>query len=299
MSGLYKCIQCRTKYIVKNDIPDFCSDKLDSFKRMESAVTDDSARNYKEGYLATLRSEFYYTNFLKELNILAKDSIVLEVGCGSGNSSLKVLAKGLNLVSIDISYNILKILQNRVTSAGYKNTCFIMRADGEQLPFDDNTFDAIFTVATLHHLENPGQGIKEMRRCLKQNGLLIIGFEPSVLYYKIIRPARWIIKRLKRKKDGIESMAEKYALGFTHNFWIQMSLKYNLQLIRIKPVWFLIGFLHYFMAGFSWILSKKEFRIPYKLENFILNIDELLLRLPVIKNFCWHWNAIFKIPNKY
>ena len=47
-------------------------------------------------------------------------------------------------------------------------------ASGEKLPFKDNTFDAIFVGFGIRNFTNIKVGLEEMRRCLKDNGNLII-----------------------------------------------------------------------------------------------------------------------------
>lgn len=47
-------------------------------------------------------------------------------------------------------------------------------ASGEELPFDDNIFDAVLCLEVLEHTKNPNQMIKEIRRVLKRDGVLIL-----------------------------------------------------------------------------------------------------------------------------
>ena len=55
----------------------------------------------------------------------------------------------------------------------FKNLYF-GAASGEKLPFKDNTFDAIFVGFGIRNFTNIKVGLEEMRRCLKDNGNLII-----------------------------------------------------------------------------------------------------------------------------
>ena len=47
-------------------------------------------------------------------------------------------------------------------------------ANAEDLPFDDNSFDAIWTITVLEHVPNPEKALREIRRVLKPDGLLYL-----------------------------------------------------------------------------------------------------------------------------
>jgi SAM-dependent methyltransferase len=49
------------------------------------------------------------------------------------------------------------------------------RASATELPFEDNSFDAIWSYAVLEHVPDPERSLREMRRVLKQDGLLLLG----------------------------------------------------------------------------------------------------------------------------
>ena len=72
---------------------------------------------------------------------------VLEVGCGPGGNLIEVLKKNpKNLQAVDISENMVKLAT--------KNTLgkvAIHKINGTKFPFDDKTFDIIFTATVLQH----------------------------------------------------------------------------------------------------------------------------------------------------
>jgi len=56
----------------------------------------------------------------------------------------------------------------------YQNgTCHIQGL-GEHLPFRDKTFDVILCLNVLDHVQNPFRALKEIQRCLKRGGLLLL-----------------------------------------------------------------------------------------------------------------------------
>ena len=83
----------------------------------------------------------------------------LEIGCGRGTFQDLVP----DYVGVDISGTVKKYFHKP-----------FYQASATQLPFEDNTFDAIWTYAVLEHVPNPEKGLMEIRRVLKDNGILIL-----------------------------------------------------------------------------------------------------------------------------
>lgn len=90
---------------------------------------------------------------------------VLDVGCGNG-ALTKPLSSKHRVVGLDFSTSMLKLASKHQTMA---TTGLV-----EQLPFPDNTFDAIVCVEMLQCVADQKQAIAEMARVLKSGGFIII-----------------------------------------------------------------------------------------------------------------------------
>lgn len=95
---------------------------------------------------------------------------LLEVGCGSGRiiASIQERYKNIKLTGLDRSKEQLKIAHHGNQSKGVS----FVHGDGEQLPFEDKTFDYVAIFDFLEHIPNPVMAIRETRRVLKPNGYL-------------------------------------------------------------------------------------------------------------------------------
>lgn len=88
---------------------------------------------------------------------------VLDIPCGAGAFTHRLLTKGIEVHSSDIE-NIMMI-ENRN----------FMKADMNQtLPYEDSTFDAIVCIDGIEHIERPFDFIRECYRVLRHGGKLII-----------------------------------------------------------------------------------------------------------------------------
>ena len=96
---------------------------------------------------------------------------ILDIGCGNGRLLELLKDKRIDYIGIDNSEELIRIAKNR-----YPQNKFLM-ADALNLPFAENSFDKIFSVAVFHHIpskELRSQFLKEARRVLKPEGFLIL-----------------------------------------------------------------------------------------------------------------------------
>lgn len=99
---------------------------------------------------------------------------VLDVGCGTGNFSVKLAQQGCQITGIDISAEMLKIAREKAR----QNPVLVMEfkvMDFNQLDFDDESFDAAFSMTAFEFAQDPAHGYGEMFRVLKPGGQLLIG----------------------------------------------------------------------------------------------------------------------------
>ena len=93
------------------------------------------------------------TEVARYVNPHAKE--LLDIGCGAGNYTLKMLSKipGLNCVLNDLSMPMLQKAKERVSSQT-TGKVIIIQDDMRNLNLPDNHFDIILAAATLHHLRD-------------------------------------------------------------------------------------------------------------------------------------------------
>jgi tRNA (cmo5U34)-methyltransferase len=99
---------------------------------------------------------------------------VLDIGCGAGNYSLKLLEQlpGCNVTLIDLSANMLAASQRRVSAAttGHVNT---RQGDVRQLDLGDQQYDIVVAAAVLHHLRTDDEWravFSSVHRALRPSG---------------------------------------------------------------------------------------------------------------------------------
>lgn len=97
---------------------------------------------------------------------------------GSGNISLKLLRRGVQVTLADISEDLQAIFRRKCEAAGYTPQLYT----GEIAAFLASTperFDLIVFSSALHHLENVEAVLRLARECLAPGGLLFTTFDPT------------------------------------------------------------------------------------------------------------------------
>lgn len=94
-----------------------------------------------------------------------------DIGAGTGFISEGLLEKNINVIAVDQSEEMLKLLKNKFSS--YRNLQCVQGIDNK-LPVEDNKVDYVFANMFLHHVKEPIIAIKEMVRILKPGGKLVI-----------------------------------------------------------------------------------------------------------------------------
>lgn len=98
---------------------------------------------------------------------------ILDVGCGTGNFSVKLAQRGCKVVGIDISDEMLDIARSK---AKLKNLNIeFHNMDVYNLAFEDNSFDAVFSMAAFEFINRPAAALDEMMRVVKDEGQVLIG----------------------------------------------------------------------------------------------------------------------------
>ena len=106
---------------------------------------------------------------------LPAEGRILEVGCGPGSFAEEVV--GRDLVCLDPIPEMLRCAESRVNpkrAARGDSAVEFVEATAEDLPFDDNSFDAVCSLFSFRDWYDKGAGLSEVLRVLKPGGIIVI-----------------------------------------------------------------------------------------------------------------------------
>ncbi len=101
---------------------------------------------------------------------------VLELGCGTGSTSIAHAPFVKDVLAIDISSEMIKIAQNKALANNIENIKFNVQSIDtfiDQHGTDRQNFDIVMTHSLLHLVENETKVINDIHKILKHDGLLI------------------------------------------------------------------------------------------------------------------------------
>ena len=121
------------------------------------------------------------TRFFKRMRNLEPGARCLEIGCGHGAGARIIINafQPAHLDGLDIDPFMIRLALRRQRKGKAEGLCFLV-GDVQNLPYVDDSMDAVFNFGIIHHLENWRQGISEIARVLKKGG---------AFYFEEIYPA--------------------------------------------------------------------------------------------------------------
>jgi ubiquinone/menaquinone biosynthesis C-methylase UbiE len=115
----------------------------------------------------------------------------LELGSGPGYLGLEWLKRtqDTTLTGVDISKDMIAVAEGNAADYGLAERVSYVHTTGASMPFEGDTFDAVFSSGSLHEWANPVDTLEEMWRVLKPNGHIFV----SDLRRDMVLPAYWFV----------------------------------------------------------------------------------------------------------
>jgi len=113
----------------------------------------------------------------KAVSLLApyKPKQVLDIATGTADFALETLRLNPDKITgVDISEGMMAVGREKIAKRGLSDKIQLQYGDSEDLPFADNTFDAITVAFGVRNFENLSKGLAEMNRVLKPGGIAVV-----------------------------------------------------------------------------------------------------------------------------
>ena len=156
---------------------------------------------------------------------------VLDVCAGTGDLSLDLARTGAAVVGSDFTLEMLALAQHKIpegwgaseqADADHPSRPVFIAGDTLELPFPDQSFDLVTTAFGIRNVEDPLQGLREMRRVLRPGGrAVVLEFcKPRspvlsgvyLFYFRRILP--WIGRLVSGDKGGAYSYLPESVMAF-------------------------------------------------------------------------------------
>ncbi|CAN5405992.1 bifunctional demethylmenaquinone methyltransferase/2-methoxy-6-polyprenyl-1,4-benzoquinol methylase UbiE [soil metagenome] len=120
-----------------------------------------------------------------------KPRMILDVATGTGDFAIEALSlKPEKVIGVDISEGMMEVGRRKMLDKKIDSIIDLRLGDSENLPFEDNFFDAVIVAFGVRNFENLERGLTEMLRVVKPGGKVVV--------LEFSRPAKFPMKQLYR-----------------------------------------------------------------------------------------------------
>ena len=145
-------------------------------------------RKFRYSLQDYMHSTFKFDNFAGKL--------VLDLGCGAGIDSAEFARNGASVISTDFARTATQSTQSLLKEANLPAR--VVQADVTSLPFENDTFDCVYSFGVLHHIPDVDKAVSEINRVLKPGGQIM-----AMLYNKDSLLYGYSIVYLRGIKEGL------------------------------------------------------------------------------------------------
>lgn len=185
-----------------------------------------------------------------------KGDIILDVGCGDGYYLYLLSNLGLKLRLAGVDSDKKALISAKRNLVG-KNITLVHGDLMTKLPFKNGLFDKVVMSEVLEHLPDDAKGLKEVKRILKPNGIIVISV-PNANYPFLWDPINWTLEHI---------FHTHFKSGFWAGIWNQHERLYKTS--DLEKVLKFVGF------KIIKIQSLTRWSLPFN--HYLINIGARIL----------------------
>ncbi|TMQ57130.1 MAG: methyltransferase domain-containing protein [Candidatus Eisenbacteria bacterium] len=147
---------------------------------------------------------------------LPRGARVLDIGCGAGLTSRRLLEHGLHVVAMDISPKMIELARSNCADVAPPGQVEFRVGDVEDLALEEGAFELVVAMGLIQYLEWDRWALQQMHRSLRIGGHLIVT-APNRLrlanldpWFLAVQAKRRIMKRLARRSAGSRARGPAY-----------------------------------------------------------------------------------------
>lgn len=173
------------RYPIRDGIPCLLPSNLLDEQRSEMVARDAQVKDYDRMAILHLFGKVEIPLTLRALKADKADCL-LEAGCGTGRMTRHMSRVCKTLVSIDFSFESLRVNRHKAARMGLKNVHFV-QADLCNLPFPDDAFSSVVSCQVLEHVPNHHSrkaAVRELARVSKTGSRLVLSAYQHSIFTK-------------------------------------------------------------------------------------------------------------------
>lgn len=200
---------------------------------------------------------------------------VLEVGVGAGTDFLQWARAGAHAYGIDLTHEAIFNIKQRLELYDLK-AHDLQVADAENLPYQDNSFDLVYSWGVIHHSPNTIKCLEEIVRVTKPGGaikIMIYNRHSLFAFYRYILCA--LLKGKPWRSIGHVLFYDQESLGtkaYTRKEMKTILKKYPVRAISIQAVVTHHDLLYYKSKPFQWLAYLAACILGWRTSGFFMTM---------------------------
>jgi 2-polyprenyl-3-methyl-5-hydroxy-6-metoxy-1,4-benzoquinol methylase len=165
-----------------------------------------------------------------------KDKDVLDVGCGSGIATQLLAEAGANVTAVDLTDWAVATTRQRLEAFALAGD--VLQADAEQLSFDDDSFDLVFSWGVIHHSSDMNRALAELVRVCRPGGrVVLMVYHRRSLFFAVYRAFQRFLPLARRLGLHFEGARTGETKGLIARHFTVAELREKLMRAGLTDVW--------------------------------------------------------------
>lgn len=142
---------------------------------------------------------------------------ILDVATGTADFAIAALRLNPEkIIGIDISEGMIEAGRKKVVKKGLNNQIELIKADSENIPFDDSMFDSAIVGFGVRNFENLERGLREIKRVLMPGGVFVVlefsipenRLFRAVYFFYFLKLVPWLGRLISKDKSAYSYLPE-------------------------------------------------------------------------------------------
>jgi ubiquinone/menaquinone biosynthesis C-methylase UbiE len=161
---------------------------------------------------------------------------VLDVGIGSGIATQMLAESGAKVTGVDLTEWAVETTRRRLDAFGLQAD--VRQADAEQLPFEDASFDLVFSWGVIHHSSDMDRALSELVRVTRPGGqLVLMVYHRRSLFFVVYRGFQRFLPLARRFGLHFEGARAGETQGLIARHFTVEELRRKLVAAGLRDVW--------------------------------------------------------------
>jgi ubiquinone/menaquinone biosynthesis C-methylase UbiE len=160
---------------------------------------------------------------------------VLDVGCGSGIATQLFAEAGAKVTAVDLTEWAVATTRRRLDAFGLQGN--VQQEDAERLPFEDDSFDLVFSWGVIHHSSDMDRALSQLVRVCRPSGqVVLMVYHRRSLFFLVYRAFQRFLPLARRVGLHFEGARAGETEGLIARHFTIAELRRKLERVGLREI---------------------------------------------------------------